>query len=179
MYRITTGIFRSLAVLAFAFSAAPNIATGGNTGMDVLAMGGGSIDSVTFQTGTIEDISFSFFAGYDKDGNPDGSFHFKRGYANGGISAILSTEITNIEKAFDSEKECPLITMTGIAKLIPNWAPKPAQGQKFILKVWDCDSSSNATDMIWFEVRRSNDSLRRGLSLLEPAMSLKGNILIQ
>jgi hypothetical protein len=183
MYKIITGVFRYIAVLALTFAATANIAAGSDTGMDVVAMGGGAIDSVTFQSGMIEDVTFTFFAGYDKDRKPEGSFHFKRGYTGesttGKISAVLSTEISSIETEFDDEKGCPSLTMTGIAKLIAHWRNKPALGEKFTLKVWDCDGYSDATDMIWFEIRRPNDNVRPGLTLLEPAMVLKGNILIQ
>ena len=177
MYSKIRDILRWVAALFLALATTATIAVGNGTGMTPLAMGGGSVEDAIFQGGAEEEVTFSFFAGYDRNGNYEGSFHFRRGYPDGGVSVVLSTEITNI--VIDMDDGCQVMTMDGIAKLIPNWAPKPAPGQKFTLFVWDCDSYGGAPDMIWFEVKRPNDNLRPGLSLEERPFIVKGNILIQ
>lgn len=185
MYRIITVVFRYLAVLVITFASTASIAVGGNEGVTVLGMGGGSIEEATFVSGVQKEVTFSFFAGFDNQGNPQGSFHFRSGSQNGKVDVVLSTEITDIQaEPADEENDCAAIKMTGIAKFVPRWKTEPPrnprQAQLFTLIVQDCDSYSDepVTDMIWFEVKNSGGGVRPGLSL-EDLFAVKGNILIR
>ena len=184
MCRTIRWISRSMALLLLAVAGTGNVIAGNGMGMTPVAMGGGSIEDSKFQSGAEEAVTFSFFAGYDKDGNPAGSFHFRRGNTNGKVDVVLSTEITDIEADLD-DNGCAAVEMTGIAKLIPRWktdTPRnPRQQQLFTLVVEDCSNYSNETDtdMIWFEVKYPNGNVRRGLSLEEHLFAIKGNILIR
>ena len=186
MYRTMRSVFSCMAVLFLAVAGTDNVAAASDRGMIPVAMGGGSVVEATFQGGAEEEVTFSFFAGYEKDGNPAGSFHFRRAYPDGKVSVVLSTEITGIEPVIvDEENGCSVMSMTGIAKLIPGWktdTPRnPRQGQQFTLVVEDCDgySDDTVTDMIWFEVRYPNGNVRPGLSLEEHLFAVNGNIQIQ
>jgi len=113
-------LFRWVTVLLVAVAGTGNIAAASDTGMIPVDMGGGSVVDATFQGGAAEKVTFSFFAALDKDGNPDGSFHVRRGFPDGKVSIDLSTGITSIEPVIvDEENGCAVMSMTGIAKLIP------------------------------------------------------------
>ena len=186
MYRTIKYIFRWIAILFLAVGGTGSIAAGNGTGMTPVAMGGGSIEDAVFQSGAEEEVTFSFFAAFDNDGNPEGSFHFRRGYPDGKVSVVLSTEITGIVVQDPPDQTgCAVMEMTGIAKLIPSWktaTPRnPRQDQQFTLDVEDCDgySDETGTDMIWFEVKNAGGGVRPGLSLQDHLFAVKGNILIR
>ncbi|MEJ2695982.1 MAG: hypothetical protein P8013_04975 [Candidatus Sulfobium sp.] len=144
-------------------------------GTVVVAMGGGSIEDVAFQTGQSGDATFSFFVGYDKMGNLKGSFFVKRVFLASGARAAISTEITDLAV---QQGDCTWVTMSGVARFKATWVPKPVPDHTFTLEAWNCDSLDDGVDMIWFEVRRPNGSSRPALSLEAPTALNGGNVMI-
>ncbi len=183
-------IILSLAVMSFVVPGAVGTADAGDQGMVVVAMGGGSLQDVSFKSGSTGDATFSFMVGFDKHDNLKGSFHMKRVYpasqsSTGGVRAIISTEITGYDYGVDP---CPWIEMTGIGMHEANWSrtkppPRhPYPDHPFIVRAYDCDGDDELPDMIWFSVMYpypDDDKERPALTLQEDTELTKGNIMVR
>jgi len=167
----------SFLAVSFLIVGSAAVAEAGDPGMVMVAMGGGSLDDALFDSGNTSDATFSFFAGYDKNGKLKGSFFFKRVYPSQGVRAVVSTEITDIQVGFDG---CPWVTMTGKMTLHATWVNKPIRDESFAVKAWDCNGLDDAPDMIWFGVYRDDylTNERPALTLAEPSALEGGNIRI-
>ena len=71
-------------------------------GTNVVAVGGGSVEALfNPSVTTTAKANFSFFAGYDKNGEPIGNFVLKRVFPGDGVRGVKSTEITYVDVGED------------------------------------------------------------------------------
>lgn len=152
----------------------------GDSGMVVLAMGGGAIRDALFNPNSPieDDATFSLHAGYDRNGEFKGHFSFKRVFPGQGVRAVISSEITELDWGFD---ECPWILMSGVMTLHATWVNHPIRPEYFTVQAWDCDGVDDAPDMIWFATYRdeARTNMRPALTLVEPAELTGGSIMIR
>lgn len=164
----------SIGLMLFTLAATIAIADEDDKGMTVVAAGGGSAEDVLFQNGQVGDTTFSFFAGYDKNGDLKGSFFAKRVFQGEVTRTTISTEITDLEVGQD---DCVWMRMEGIATFKARWISGRSPDNTFTLEAWDCDG--DGIDMIWFEVRNSvGGNVRTAVSLADFTEVDSGNILI-
>jgi len=146
-----------------------------NNATHVVAVGGGSVEGIfNPDNPIIADANFSFFAGYDKNGDPKGNFVLKRVFTGAGVRGVKSTDITYIEVGVDSIGR--YVQMEGIADFEATWTNERPPGHLFFLQAWDVD---DGIDMIWFEVQRPNGSTRPAITLVEASELSGGNIMIR
>lgn len=121
-----------------------------------LGAGGGAVRDALFNSGE-GDATFSFYAGYDRNGEPTGSFMLKRVYPGKGVRAVVSKEITHVETGFDV---CPYVKMAGRTALHAWWVVYPQERREyFFLQAWDCEGINDLADKVWFGVYRELDPL--------------------
>jgi len=176
--KLTLSVLAALSIFGAVVAAT---AEAGNPGMVVVATGGGSIGEALFAGGNTDDATFSLHVGYDKHGELKGHFFFKRVYPGEGVRAIVSTEITDLELAFDDDYGCPWVRMEGRMTLHATWVNKPIRDEYFAVEAWDCEGIDGAPDMIWFGVY--TDKIggydRPALTLSGPTDLANGNIMIR
>ena len=144
-------------------------------GTNVVAVGGGSVEALFNPNSPILDrANFSFFAGYDKNGDYKGNFVLKRVFPADGVRGVKSTEITYVEVGEDSIGR--YVIMEGIADWAATWTSARPPGHLFSLQAWDID---DGIDMIWFEVQRPDQSLRPAVTLVDNSELRGGNIMIR
>ena len=162
-------------VLALLFAGLPDTAESKKNGAVPLGAGGGALRGALFNAGE-GDATFSFYAGYDKYGEPRGHFVLKRVTPGKGVRRVVSKEITDVELGFD---DCPYVMMSGRTVLHAWWVEHPQTHREyFFLQAWDCDGIDGFDDMIWFGVYRALEPLnvRPGLTLEAPVELTHGNI---
>lgn len=143
-------------VLAFLTVGLPMTAEAKENGAVPVGAGGGAIRGALFNSGE-GDATFSFFAGYDRHGEPTGSFMIKRKYPGQGVRAVISTAVTDVELGFD---DCPYVAMSGRTALHAWWVDYPQERREyFFLQAWDCDGIDHLADKVWFGVYRQLDPL--------------------
>lgn len=144
-------------------------------GANVVAVGGGAVEALfNPNTPTTATANFSFFAGYDKNGEPKGNFVLKRVFPGDGVRGVKSTEITYVDVGEDSIGR--YVIMEGIADFEATWTSNRPPGHLFTLQAWDSD---DGIDIIWFEVRRPDSTLRPAVTLVENSVLRNGNIMIR
>lgn len=122
-----------------------------------IGAGGGAVRNVMFNNEKEGDATFSFHAGYDRYGEPTGSFMLKRVYPGKGVRAVVSKEITHVETGYDV---CPYVKMAGRTTLHAWWVEYPQERREyFFLQAWDCDGINDLADKVWFGVYRELDPL--------------------
>ncbi len=144
-------------------------------GTTVVAVGGGSVEGLFNPYEPIlAEATFSFFAGTHKNGDYKGNFVLKRVFTGDGVRGVKSTEITFVEVGEDDTGRW--VIMEGIADLMATWTSNRPPGHLFRLQAWD---GNDGFDMIWFEVRRPDDSIRPALTLVGITELKGGNIMIR
>jgi hypothetical protein len=180
--RLTHMASRAAAFTLLLFAAVP--AQAGDPGMVMVAVGGGSVEGAITTTNSpvAFDATFSFHVGYDKHGEFKGSFHFKRVFPGSGVRAVMSTEITDFQSAFDEVAQCPWVRMSGTMTLHKTWGDrKPNRGEYFAVEAWDCEGVEGMSDMIWIGTY-TDEALtidRGALTFQYPVDLAAGNIMIR
>lgn len=146
-----------------------------NNATHVVGVGGGSVEA-NFNPGnpTMAKANFSFFAGYDKNGDPNGNFVLHRVFTGDGVRGVKSTEITYVDVGEDINGR--YVIMEGIADFEATWTNARLPDHTFRLQAWDGD---DGIDMILFEVRRPDATLRPAVTLVEASALRGGNIMIK
>lgn len=142
---------------------------------NVVAVGGGSVEALFNPNSPIlAKANFSFFASYDKNGEPKGNFVLKRVFTGDGVRGVKSTEIMYVDVGEDSIGR--YVIMEGIADWEATWTNARPPDHTFRLQAWDIE---DGIDMIWFEVRRPNESLRPAATLVDNSELRNGNIMVR
>lgn len=180
--RLTVMTSRAALIILLAFAAVS--AQAGDPGMVVVAMGGGSVEGAisTTENPVAFDATFSFHFGYNKYGEFKGSFHFKRVFIGSGVRAVMSTEVTDYERAFDDVAGCDWVRLSGTMTLHKTWGDrKPNRGEYFAVEAWDCEGAEGMPDMIWIGTYMDEELLndRGALTFQDPVDLAAGNIMIR
>ena len=142
-------------------------------GTNIVAVGGGSIEA-EFANGVIDNATFSFFAGWDKNDQEIGNFVFTREFPGSGVMRVKSTGIDNVWVGEDEFGRWVIVE--GYAIWMPPWNNNKVPNYTFRLQAWDVE---DGIDMIWFEATGPLGAVRPPATLVDKTELKGGNIMVR